>query len=392
MSVRSRMSTWFRALSNEEDLHAQMGEELQFHIESYAADLMRSGMTRAEAIRRASAQLGSLAINTENCRAAWGTRWFDELRGDLRYAFRTLGKSPGFLTVGVGSLALGIGANTAIFSIAKPVLLDRLHVPHPEQLRLLEWTTRSPDAVAQSIWGEVNKGLDGTYSTSFSYPTYQALSKQNHGLAELFAFKGSGRMDVSVDGEAEVVQTELVSGNYYQQMNVRPQLGRAIGLGDDEKPGASPVVTISDDYWTRRFHRSPRVIGQTILVNLTPMTIVGVNPRAFTGAKTVQVSPEVFAPMAMEPLLVTHPWTGSLLTNPQKWWMQILARTKPGASDAAAQAELDAALRAAVLATMTPKAGEEMPRLVLADGSRGLNGAGRELARPLRVLLALAGC
>jgi predicted permease len=385
------MFTWFRAVSREEDVNAQIDEELRFHIENYAADLMRSGTSRAEAMRRAGAELGSLAANRDNCRAAWGTQWFDQLRGDLRYAVRMLGKSPGFVTIAVGSLALGIGANTAIFSIAKPVLLDRLHVPHPEQLRLLEWTTKSPDGVAHSIWGEVNRGLDGTYSTSFPYPAYQALSKQNHSLAELFAFKGSGRMDLSVDGEAEVVQTELVSGNYYQQMDVQPQLGRPIKPGDDEKPGASPVVTISDGYWTRRFHRSPEVIGRRILLNLTPMTIVGVNPRGFTGAKTVQASPEVFAPMAMEPLLVTHPWTGSLLTNPQKWWMQILARTKPGASDAAAQAELDAALRAAVLSTTRPKAGEEMPRLVLADGSRGLNGAGRALARPLFVLLALVG-
>jgi hypothetical protein len=391
MSLRSRMLTWWRAVRREGEVHAQIDEELRFHVESYAADLMRDGMTRAEAMRRARAELGSLAANRENCRAAWGTRCFDELRGNLCYAVRTLRKSPGFTAIAVGSLALGIGANTAIFSIAKPVLLDRLHVPHPEQLRLLEWTTKSRDSVAQSIWGEVNRGLDGTYSTSFPYPMYQALTQQSHGLAELFAFKGSGRMDVTVDGEAEVVQTELVSGNYYQQMGVQPQLGRAIESRDDEKPGASPVVTISDGYWTRRFNRSPGVIGQTILLNLTPVTIVGLNPRGFTGAKTVQASPEVFAPMAMEPLLVTRPWPGSLLTNPQKWWMQMMARTRPGASEAEAQAELDAALRAVVLATMRPKAGEEIPRLVLADGSRGLNGAGRDLARTLYVLLALVG-
>jgi hypothetical protein len=354
MSLQSRLLTWWRAVRREEDVHAQIDEELQFHVESYAADLMRSGTKRAEAMRRARAELGSLAANRENCRAAWGTRWFDELRGDLRYAVRMLRKSPGFAAIAVGSLALGIGANTAIFSIAKPVLLDRLHVPHPEQLRLFEWTTKSRDSVAHSIWGEVNRGPDGTYSTSFPYPVYQALTKQNHGLAELFAFKGSGRMDVTVDGEAEVVQTELVSGNYYQQMGVKPQLGRAIESRDDEKPGASPVVTISDAYWARRFNRSPGVIGQTILLNLTPVTIVGVNPRGFTGAKTVQASPEVFAPMAMEPLLVTHPWPGSLLTNPQKWWMQIMARTRPGASEAGAQAELDAALHAVVLAMMRP--------------------------------------
>ena len=103
-------------------------------------------------------------------------------------------------------------------------------------------------------------------------------------------------MDVTVDGEAEVVQTELVSGNYYQQMGVQPQLGRAIELRDDEKPGASPVVTISDGYWARRFNRSPAVIGKTILLNLTPMTIVGVNPRGFTGAKTCRLRPRCLRP------------------------------------------------------------------------------------------------
>jgi hypothetical protein len=210
MSLQSRMLTWWRAVRREEDVDAQIDEELRFHVESYTADLMRGGTTRAEAMRRARAELGSLQANKENCKAAWGGRWFDELRGDLRYAVRMLTKSPGFTAIAVGSLALGIGANTAIFSVAKPVLLDRLHVPHPEQLRLLEWTTKSRDSVAHSIWGEVNRGLDGTYSTSFPYPVYQALTKQNHGLAELFAFKGSGRMDVTVDGEAEVVAASWI--------------------------------------------------------------------------------------------------------------------------------------------------------------------------------------
>jgi predicted permease len=390
MSFQTRMRTWWRAVGREKEVHAQIEEELQFHVESHADDLMRGGMDRSEAMRRARAELGSLTANRENCRAAWGTRWLDELRGDLRYAARMLAKSPGFTAIAVGSLALGIGANTAIFSIAKQVLLDRLHVPHPEQLRLLEWTSK-PDSAVHSVWGDMGKGLDGKYSTSFPYPIYQALGKQNHGLAELFAFKGAGQMDVTVDGQAEVVQSELVSGNYYRQLDVQPQLGRAIEPRDDDKPGASPVVTISDAYWTRRFNRSPDAIGKTILLNLTPVTIVGVNPRGFTGAKTVQASPEVFAPMAMEPLLISRPWTGSLLEQPQKWWMQMMARTKPGVSEAAAQAELDAAFRGALLATVKPKAGEEIPRLVLTDGSRGLNGAGRELARPLYVLMALVG-
>ena len=104
-------------------------------------------------------------------------------------------------------------------------------------------------------------------------------------------------MDVTVDGQAEVVQSELVCGNYYQQMDVQPPLGRAIGRAAMIERARSPVVTISDGYWTRRFNRSPSVIGKTILLNLQPVTIVGVNPQGFTGAKSVQTSPEVFAPL-----------------------------------------------------------------------------------------------
>ena len=196
MSMRSRVRTWWRAVTRGADVDAQVDEELRFHIESYAEDLVRGGMPREEAMRRAKAELGSLAAGKEKCRQAWGTQWFDELRSDLRYALRMLAKSPGFAAIAVGSLALGIGANTAIFSIAKHVLLDRLNVPHAEQLRLLMWTSKRESAV-HSIWGDWNKGYGGVYSTSFSYPVYEVLRKENRGLEDLFAFKGAGRMDVT---------------------------------------------------------------------------------------------------------------------------------------------------------------------------------------------------
>ena len=388
MSLSSRFRTWWRAVTRRAEVDAQVDEELRFHIESYAEDLMHGGFSRDEAMRRAKAELGSLAAGKENCRQAWGSRWFDELRADLRYAVRMLAKSPGFAAIAIGSLALGIGANTAIFSIAKHVLLDRLNVPHAEQLRLLMWTSKRESAV-HSVWGDWNKGYDGVYSTSFSYPIYEVLRKENRGLEDLFAFKGAGRMDVTINGQAEVIQAELVSGNYYQQMQIQPRLGRAITTQDD-RPGAAPVAVISDEYWARRFNRSDSVIGRTILLNLTPTTIVGVNPPGFTGAKSVEASPEIFAPLAMESL-VSRVWDGSLLENPNRWWLQIMARPKPGMSETAAQAQLTATLQQAVVALMKPKSGDALPRLLVMDGSRGLNEAGKQLAQPLFVLLALAG-
>lgn len=388
MSLHSRIATWWKAVFRPAELDGQLTEELRFHIESYAEDLMRAGVARDEAMRRACAELGSLAATSENCRAAWGTRLSDELCSDLRYALRMLAKSPGFAVIAVGSLALGIGANTAIFSIAKQALLDRLNIPHAEQLRLLEWTSRRNSAV-HSIWGDLSHGKDGIYSTVFPYPVYQVLRKENIRLSDLFAFKDAGEMNVTVGGEAEIVRAELVSGNYYEQMAIQPQLGRAIEPADDEKPGGSPVITISDGYWRRRFNRSPLVLGRTLVLNLVSVTIIGVNPPGFTGAASVQISPDIFAPLTMQPLLIPRNWQDSLLSSPAHWWLHIMARTRPGSNDTAAQAALTVTLQNTVRASLAPKSSEAIPRLLVVDGSRGLNQAGAELSQPLLVLSSL---
>jgi predicted permease len=173
-------------------------------------------------------------------------------------------------------------------------------------------------------------------------------------------------------------------------MQVQPQLGRAVGPADD-KVGASPVAVISDGYWTRRFNRSRDVIGKTLLVNLVNVTIVGVNPPGFTGAKNVQTSPELFLPFAAQPLVYPYRDTDSLLTSDRVWWMQIMVRAKPGVDEAKAQAALDVALQAAVRATMTVKPDESVPNLMLTDGSRGMNEASRQLKQPLLVLMGLVG-
>jgi predicted permease len=174
-------------------------------------------------------------------------------------------------------------------------------------------------------------------------------------------------------------------------MEVRPQLGRPIEPADDDKPGASPVAVISDGYWTRRFNRSPSVIGKTMLVNLVNVTIVGVNPPEFTGAKGTQISPEIFMPFSLQPLVSPYSSVTSLLTSDKVWWMQIMARTRPGLDEGRARAALDVALKSAVRATMTVKPGESVPDLILEDGSRGMNEASRQLKEPLLVLMGLVG-
>ncbi len=395
MSLRSRIGTWWRAVAKSETLDRQVQEELEFHLESYAEDLMRSGVPREEAMRRARAEMGSLAAGREKCRAAWGPRFVDELWADLRYALRMLARSPGFSAIAVGSLALGIGANTVLFTAAQHMLLDRLVVPHPEQLRLLGWT-EPHGGIVESMWGWYDDLPDGgDESTSFSYPVYQQMRKQSSGMESLFAFKPLDQQTVTVDGHAEAVNAEMVSGNYYSSLEVWPQLGRSIQESDDGSPGSGPVVVISDRFWVKEFAGSPDVIGKTILVNVTPMTIVGVNPRGFTGAYSAQETPDIFLPFSMQPAVAPQNFaesaSPSLLTNTNLWWVLVMGRMKPGLSDQTAAASLNVLLDAAVRATMPVKHDSQMPKLLITDGSRGQNPAAEGLAKPIYVLLGLGG-
>lgn len=367
-----------------------MEAEVRFHMESYAADLERKGLAAGEARRRAQRAFGPVERHKEDMRASFGLRWWDEMMSDAHFALRLLRRSPGFAAIAILSLALGIGANTAIFTLADRVLYVRLGVPDPGSLRLLSWTG-GPHVAVHSMWGDWDNTNGGTTSTSFSYPVYRYLHDHNTGLEELFAFKGIGRVNVTAGGEAETAQAEMVSGNYYGLLGVQVQAGRPIEPADDGAPGTGAVVVISDGFWARRFGRSPSAIGAAIRVNLTPMTIVGVNPPEFTGAKGAQSSPEIFLPFSMQPVVAPKPRMDSLLASTDLWWMQIMGRKRAGVSDREAQARLDVALNQAVRATMPLRNQDEIPHIAVGDGSRGLNFAGRTYSRLVAVLMALAG-
>lgn len=391
MSLVSRFSTWWKAVTRASQLDSEIEDELTFHIESRVEDLTRNGLSRKEALRQARVELGGLSAQKENCRSAWGTRAWDELRSDLRYGCRMLIKNPGFAAIAIVSLALGIGANTIIFTLAKQVMLDRLSVEHPEQLRLFGWSQNEKSGAVHWEWGtDVDTPTGKKIDTSFSYPIYQQLKRQNQEMEDIFAFKNFGRTTVTIDSQSEMVEAELVSGNYYKTLGVKPELGRGIQDSDDGIVGGSSVAVISDSLWSRRFGRSTSVIGKTFEVNLVPVTIVGVNPPSFTGAESVQTSPDIFCPFSMQPIAFQR-YGPSLLANTTNWWVVVMGRIKPGASEAAARASFDVALSNAVRATMTLKKDATMPSFDWVDGSRGLNEMGRQFAKPIYVLLALTG-
>ena len=341
--LMSRLQSWLRSVVGRQRLEGEMEEEIRFHLETRAADLAGEGMEPKQAMRQARLEFGGVAMHKDDMRRSLGLRWWDELRGDVRYAARILRKSPGFTLIAVSSLALAIGANTTIFSVANEMLFERLGVPKPTELRLLTVIAEN-HSVAQNIWAPTQQTAGGGMSFKvFPYPVYQQLRSQNRVLQDIFGFKDLGRVTVTIDGSAQPEYLQLVSGNFYQQMRVTPQLGRPIVPADDGAPGTGTVAVISDGFWRRAFGRSPDVLGRTIAVNTSVVTIVGVNPPGFTGAESVQTSPDLFMPLSVVTLLKPSSIPGGpLLSNTQMWWVEAMGRIKPGVPAKQAQASLDA--------------------------------------------------
>src|SRR5262245_46139697 len=203
---------------------------------------------------------------------------------DLRYGARMLLKKPGFTAVAALTLALGIGADTAIFSLIDAVLLKTLPVKDPEQLVALTSLTGA-----------------GERKYSFSYPTFHDLRERNQAFADIFAYDGLA-LNLSEGGQTERVSGQLVSGNFFSGLGVKPLLGRVFSADDDKTPGAHPVAILGHKFWRRRFASDPNVVGKTIRLNVYPFTVVGVAPPGFFGVE-VGASPEVWVPMMMQPQL-----------------------------------------------------------------------------------------
>ena len=228
---------------------------------------------------------------------------------DLRYALRTFRKSPGFAFIAVATLALGIGANAAIFALVDRVLLTLLPVRNPKELVLL----RSPGPAQGHTWS------DGDDAASFSYPMYRDLRDQNTvftGLLAEYPFDAT----VSARGESERASGELVSGNYFEVLGVPPALGRNLTAEDDRAPGAHPETVLSHGYWTRRFGNDPSVLNKTIVVNGLPLTVVGVAPAGFSGIQPGRPA-DLFVPMMMKAQMTPF-WNG--LDDPKDHWLQMV--------------------------------------------------------------------
>jgi predicted permease len=289
-----------------------------------------------------------------------------DLRADLRFALRLYRRSPTFTAVVVASLALGIGVNTALFSLANAFLLRPLPVREPEQLV------------------QLNRQGPGGAGPVVSYPMYRALQQGSAGVSDCLATGWVWRWNLGLGaGPSERVAGELVSGNYFEVLGVPPALGRVLGAGD-ERAGADPaVVVLSHQYWTRRFHRDPQVLGTRLVLNGAPVTVVGVAGKGFGGV-TLADPVDLWTPAAMQPrVLHSRDW----LVDDGNNWLRVLARRKPGVTAVQAQAVAHAAFRQ----NLAARGVDNEERMIAADGRFGLSLLRKNMGRPMLFLSVLVG-
>jgi predicted permease len=324
----------------------ELAEEIESHLQLHIDDNLRSGMDPVEARRQALIKFGGMDSTVEAYRAHRGFSFGGTVWQDLRYAARMLRKSPGFTVAVVLSLALGIGANTAIFSLIDAVMLKFLPVRNPEQLVLLKWASpRWPDLIIHQLSGTFGPDKTGrSTSTSFSYPTFKELGSGNTSLTGIFAFADTGKLNLNADGEAGLAEGELASSDYFSVLGVKPIVGRLFSDFDD-KPDSQPTAVISYSYWDRRFGRDPSIVGKTITINAIPATVIGVASSEFFGLQP-GTSIDLWVPLKLQPQ-VKPMWTRGLSKFLQRddWWLQIMGRLKPGVDEKSALAQLGVVFR-----------------------------------------------
>lgn len=310
----SRVRSLGRGDAIDRDLHEQMAA----HIEEAIEDHVRRGLPPEEARRQALLEFGGIIRAEEACRDARG-RWFQDLSKDLDYALRSFRRNRAFTAIAIVSLAMGIGANTVVFSLVNAVILRPRAVSDPHHL-------------VELFVGDRNQPYETT-----SYPSYEEFRDRNHVFTGLAAY-GISQFKLTVADDVEQVWGEVVSGNYFEVLGVPPFIGRVFGVADDASRGGSPVAVIGHALWRRRYQADPDVIGKTISINGQPLTVVGIAPPRYTGMMR-GLSIEVWVPATTLPLL--DPARGHRLTSRGSRWLIMVGRLRPEVTVQRAQTRFD---------------------------------------------------
>src|SRR5690242_16047624 len=319
MPIVTSVRMWLRALFRRDHIEREMSKEMQFHLERETELNMRRGLPFEEARRRARVAFGGVEQMKEASRDVRGTARLDSIARDLRYAIRSLASRPAFTLTVIATLALGIGANTAIFTLVDAIVLRPLPVSHPEQL------------VIVSDPAQVNNNNVGDPVTDFvSFLLYRDVRAHNSVFTDMYAGGESGPIDVQIGAgagaTAEQPRARFVTGNFFSVLGVSAYAGRTFIAAEDETPGQDPVVVLTYDYWQRRFSGSFSAIGSIMRINDVAVTIIGVTPPGFSGDVVGQPL-DFWLPMMMDPVIQP----GMNLLNDRAWsWLMMMGRLKPG--------------------------------------------------------------
>jgi predicted permease len=384
-----------RALVGKQRAEREINEELRAYFDAAVNEKMRAGMSREDALRAARLEMGSMEAVKEAIRSAGWERLLETLWQDIRFALRQLRRSPALTAVVILSLALGIGANTAIFSLMDAVMLKSLPVKDPQQLVLLQWATPTsqlpPVAVMSSLHGDMfPTRTGGMESTSFSYPAFQEFGARNHVFSSLFGFQSADRVNVIIHGHATLAYGEMVTGDYFSGLGVAPVAGRAI-TGADEKVGATPVAVVSYGFWQRQFGGSPSALGRPITLNGVPFTLVGVAPPEFFGVRPGSKL-DIWVPISAQPQILPQ-WDRageSWFTEHNRWWVVMMGRLETGVASQQALAEMKVLFTQSMTAGLKPPPKPQLlPQVQLASASQGINELRERFSQPLWLLMAL---
>lgn len=388
-----------RAVFLRRRMERELDDELRFHLEKDIELNVARGMNEKEARAAALRSFGAVDEVKEESRDLRGVRFLEETAQDLRYGLRMMKKSSAFTAIAVLSLALGIGANTALFSVVDSVLLQKIPVQDPDGLVLFEWQAGKAFRTSGTSGygaGDLPPGRRG--SSSFNYSVYEAMqSQEGTPVTDLFGFAALWQASVSVDGRAEVSDVQLVTGRYFAGLGVPAALGRTL-TDEDNLPNAAPAAVISHAFWQSSLGGDPDVLGKRIDINNVAFTIVGVAPKGFNGTLQIDMHPAATVPMSFEKQLSGENMIDGRAGRAGVWFVHVMGRLKPGATREQARASLAGTFQAKAFEIQPPPSREtdvteldpkDYPVLMQRSGAQGLTESRRVYSSSIYILMGV---
>jgi macrolide transport system ATP-binding/permease protein len=391
------LSQFFRRFFGRGNKDADLALELESHVAHEIDANLARGMSPEEARRQANVKLGNPLVIREKIWEASRIAWLEDTWRDLRYAARTLRKTPGFTCVALLVMALGIGANTSIYSFLDALLLCSIPVSDPSSLVVLNWHAKSErDSVMESTSGWTGDDPElGVISGIFPYAAFELFQKDNAVFSDVFAHcrtREVRTLNVVIKGQAETAAGDLVSGNYFQGLGIVPGAGRLI-IPDDDRFGAPTVAVISHSF-SERYFGTADAAGQSILINNLPFTVIGVAPPEFFGVDP-SIAPDIYLPMHTNVALgaqIPFGFAPADYLDAHYYWVEVMARLRPGVTLEQAQSEVASRFEQWVATTArNDQQRADLPVLYLKEGSGGLDTLRRQYSKPLYVLMTLVG-